>query len=316
MVLTVVSTILVAVPPAASTSQPVEMAAPYEYLGLGDPPSPTQVMTATGIQDLTLAFILSKGSCNPAWDGSRPLLGGADQTAIDNIRAAGGDVAVSFGGWSGKKLGSSCKNPTALAAAYQKVITAYSLHAIDIDIEHKEAAKARTRKRVIAALALVQQANPALEISITFGTGENGPGSQGLSLISDATAIGFQPTAWTIMPFDFEAPVSDMGSVSIQAAEGLDRALASAYHESDAAAYGQIGISSMNGVTDESDETVSTANFEDILNFAQANHLARLSFWSVNRDRPCAQPDTSADSCSGISQAPDAFTDILAGYHG
>jgi chitinase len=302
--------------PASATSQPVEMAAPYEYLGWGSPPSPTQVMATTGIHDLTLAFILSKGRCNPAWDGKRPLLGGTDAAAITSIRGAGGDVVVSFGGWSGNKLGTSCKTPTTLAAAYQKVITDYSLTAIDIDIEHKEMANARTRQRVIAALALVQQANPGIDISITFGTNENGPNTQDLSLISDAVAIGFQPTAWTIMPFDFEAPVSDMGAVSIQAATGLAQVLATKYHESEAVAYTQTGISSMNGDTDESDETVTVANFDDILSFAQANHLARLTFWALNRDRPCDGTTPASGACSGIDQQPYDFTDVVAQYHG
>ena len=242
--------------------------------------------------------------------------GRIDAAAISSIRDAGGDVAVSFGGWSGKKLGTSCKTPTALAAAYQTVISDYSLHAIDIDIEHTEVASAATRKRVIAALAIVQGEDPGLEISITFGTNENGPDSQDLSLIADAAAIGFQPTAWTIMPFDFGAPVSDMGAVSIEAAEGLDKVLAATDHESAAAAYGQIGISSMNGETDESDETVTVGDFQNILAFAQSNHLARLTFWAVNRDRPCGGSDTTSDSCSGISQQPYAFTDLVAEYHG
>jgi chitinase len=303
-------------PAVGASPQPVGMAAPYEYLGWGDPQPPTEVMATTGVQDLTLAFILSQGRCHPAWDGTRPLLGGSDQAAIDSIRAAGGDVDVSFGGWSGNKLGTSCKSPATLAAAYQTVITDYALQAIDIDIEHKEIASAATRKRVIAALALVQQNNPGLEISLTFGTNENGPNAQDESLISDAASIGFQPTAWTIMPFDFDAPVSDMATVSIQAAQGLDAYLAATFHETAAAAYAEMGISSMNGDTDEADETVSVANFQNLLGFAQDNHLARFTFWSVNRDRPCGGADTTSSDCSGISQEPYAFTDIVAQYHG
>jgi hypothetical protein len=314
MVLTTLA--LTAGPPGAvGAAQPVEMAAPYEYLGWGDPQPPTQVMAATGIEDLTLAFILSEGTCHPAWDGSRPLLGGSDQAAIDAVRAAGGDVDVSFGGWSGKKLGTSCKSAAALAGAYQEVISDYALHAIDIDIEHTEMSSAKVRRRVIAALALVQAANPGIEISITFGTDADGPDARGRSLISDAAAIGFEPTSWTVMPFDF-GPVADMGAASIEAAQGLDSDLAAAYHESDATAYRQIGISSMNGRTDESDETVSVADLDDMLAFAQTNHLARLTFWSVDRDRPCGGADTSSDECSGISQTPYAFTDIVARYHG
>jgi hypothetical protein len=53
-------------------AQPIEMAAPYEYLGWGNPQPPSEVMAATGVKDLTLAFILSHGRCNPTWDGTRP----------------------------------------------------------------------------------------------------------------------------------------------------------------------------------------------------------------------------------------------------
>jgi chitinase len=301
----------------ADPSQPIELAAPYEYLGWGDPQPPASVIAATGLKDVTLAFVLSHGKCNPEWDGRRPLLGGEDQAAIAAVRAGGGDVDVSFGGWSGKKLGSACKTPEALAAAYQKVIDAYSLHAIDIDIEHGEFTNKKTRLRVIAALASVQRANPGLEISITFGTAESGPEADGQSLIADAAAIGFQPSVWTLMPFDFGAPVANMGQASIEAAEGLERELVTRYGLSTAAAYAHVGISSMNGTTDESDETVSAANFRAMLAFAQLHDLARLSFWSVNRDRPCgagAKPE--AETCSGIEQQSYEFSDLLAGYHG
>jgi chitinase len=301
---------------AGASSQPVELAAPYEYLGWGNPQPPTSVMAATGIQDFTLAFILSHGSCNPEWDGARPLTGGSDEAAIESIRAAGGEVDVSFGGWSGKKLGNSCKTASALADAYQKVIDAYSLKAIDIDIEHTEFTSAKVRKRVVGALAIVQGTNPGLEISVTFASNETGPEKDGLSLIDDAAAVGFQPTAWTIMPFDFGAPLTDMGHASITAVEGLDADLASAYRISPAAAYQHAGISSMNGDTDEKVETVSVENFETMLAFARQNDLARLSFWAVNRDRPCEGVNDAPEDCSGISQSPYAFTDLLAEYHG
>jgi chitinase len=301
---------------AAGATQPVEMAAPYEYLGWGEPQAPASVMAASGVKDLTLAFILSHGKCNPEWDGERPLLGGSDEAAIESIRAAGGEVDVSFGGWSGKKLGSACKAPAALAAAYEKVIDAYSLNAIDIDIEHGEFTNKKVRKRVIEALAIVHGENAALEISVTFGTEETGPEPAGISLIDDAAAIGFQPDAWTIMPFDFGRPLTDMGHASIRALEGLERDLVAAYGISPAAAYAHAGISSMNGETDESDETVSVENFETMLAFAQQNHLARFTFWAVNRDRQCAGAETAGEDCSGITQQPYAFADVIAQYHG
>jgi chitinase len=302
--------------PAFAGAQPVEMAAPYEYLGWGSPQPPAGVLAASGVSDLTLAFVLSHGTCDPEWDGSRPLLGGSDAAAIASIRAAGGDVVASFGGWSGRKLGNSCKTAAALAGAYQKVIDAYSLGAIDIDIEHGEIGSASVRKRVVAALAIVGSANPGIEISITLPTSEAGPEASGRSLIADAAAIGFQPTSWTIMPFDFGAPLADMGHASTRAAEALARDLQAAYGILAEAAYRRVGISSMNGHTDEAAETVTVGDFQTMLAFAQAHHLARLTFWSVNRDRPCAAGHGGGDECSGIAQAPYAFSDIVAQYHG
>ncbi len=301
---------------AAGAPQPVELAAPYEYLGWGEPQAPASVIAATGVQDLTLAFILSHGRCNPEWDGQRPLLGGSDQAAIDSVRAAGGEVDVSFGGWSGKKLGNSCTTPSALAGAYQKVIDAYSLNAIDIDIEHGEFTNAKVRKRVIEALTIVHAENPGLEISVTFGTEEDGPEPAGRSLIADAAAIGFQPSVWTVMPFDFGRPLTDMGHASIKAVEGLERDLVAAYGITPAAAYQHAGISSMNGDTDETDETVSVEDFETMLAFAQQSHLARFTFWAVNRDRPCTGAENAGEDCSGFAQQPYAFTDVIARFHG
>jgi hypothetical protein len=302
--------------PAAASAQSPLTASPYEYLGWGNPQPPADVMAASGVQDITLAFVLSHGRCNPEWDGWRPLLGGPDQAAIEAIRAAGGDVVVSFGGWSGRKLGSACRSASALAAAYQKVIDAYALKAIDIDIEHTEFTSARTRLRVVAALAIVHAHDPGLEISITLGTGTGGPERDGVSLIADAAAAGLLPAAWTVMPFDFGAPIANMGQVSIEAAEGLARDVAAAYHVSSAEALRHSGISSMNGVTDEADETVSVSELEAMRSFAQANHLARLSFWAVNRDRECGAQNQTSEACGGVAQAPYAYTDVIAGYHG
>ena len=68
-------------------------------------PRRATVMSATGVKWFTMAFVLSGGGCSPAWDSTRPLTGGVDQQAINAIRAAGGDIVPSFGGWSGNKLG-------------------------------------------------------------------------------------------------------------------------------------------------------------------------------------------------------------------
>jgi hypothetical protein len=260
--LLVASLILLALtfaPSAQAASQPIGLAAPYEYLGWGDPQPPASVIATTGLHDLTMAFMLSKGKCNPEWDGYRPLLGG---------------------------------------------------------VEHGEFTNKKTRLRVVEALDVVQSDNPGLEISITMGTAESGPERDGVSLIADAAGIGFQPSTWTIMPFDFGAPSTDMGHASIRALEGLAGDLESAYHLSAAAAYEHSGVSSMNGETDEASETVGIEEFQTMVSFAEAHHLSRLTFWAVNRDRPCQAKAAPEEECGGIAQQPFAFSDLVAGYHG
>ncbi|MGW7238573.1 lectin [Streptomyces sp. NPDC054804] len=285
--------------------------APYLYNGWGDPPSPTTITNATGVKYYTLAFVLSNGYCNPQWDGSRALTGGVDQQTVNTVRANGGDIIPSFGGYSGNKLESSCSSAGELAAAYQKVINAYGgLKAIDIDLEADAYSNGTVQQRVVDALKTVKANNSGLKVYITIGTGQSGPDT---SLINRAASSGLTVDAWAIMPFDFGGAGQNMGNLTTQAAEGLKNALKNAYHYSDDQAYRDMGISSMNGITDNS-ETVTVADFRTILAYAQQHHLARLTFWSANRDRPCT--GGSADSCSGVSQSNWDYTRVFAGYTG
>ncbi|MFE2099802.1 glycosyl hydrolase family 28 protein [Streptomyces sp. NPDC059468] len=309
---------LIRVKPVDSTkaaASPGFAVAPYEYLGWGNPQSPTSVMSATGVKWFTLAFILSDGSCNPKWDGSRPLTGGTDQSTINAIRNAGGDVMVSVGGWSGAKLGEKCSSASALAGAYQKVVNAYRLKALDIDIENTEWSNATVRQRVVDALKTVKAANPGLKTVITFGTTTGGPDSTGVDMIKRAADSGLANDVWCIMPFDFGGGTTDMGTLTTRAMDGLKGRVKAAYGYSDATAYAHIGLSSMNGKTDDSGERVRLADFRTMLAYAQQHHIGRLTYWSVNRDRPCGS-GTDGDSCSGVTQQPYDYLKVFAQYTG
>jgi hypothetical protein len=290
------------------------MAAPYYYTGWGNPPNIGTVMSATGVKQITMAFMLSGGGCVPMWDGFRPLTGGADQATINTVRANGGDVEISFGGWSGNKLGPNCSSASALAGAYQQVINAYGLKFIDIDIENTdEFENAAVQDRILGALKIVKQNNPGIRTIVTFGTSTSGPGGMGTRLINQAAALGANIDVFTIMPFDFGGG-ADMYGNTVNAANGLKNQLRSAFGWSDAQAYSHVGISGMNGISDQS-EVTTTAIWTNVRNWANANHIARLAFWSVNRDRGCAGGGLQ-EACSGIAQSDWAFTQITAGFTG
>ncbi|MFD5097171.1 cellulose binding domain-containing protein [Amycolatopsis thailandensis] len=302
-------------PPTTTTSNPPlpgGRGAPYLYMGWGNPPNPQTVMNATGIKWFTLAFVLASNGCNPAWDGSRPLQGGPDANAIAQIKAAGGQIVPSFGGWSGNKLGPNCSTPELLAGAYQKVIDAYGLKAIDIDIENTdEFENATVQDRVLNALKIVKAKNPGIQTILTFGTTTSGPNSWGNRLIDQSKALNAGVDVYTIMPFDFGGG-ADMYGNTIKAANGLRDKLKSAFGWDDATAYGHLGISGMNGLSDQQ-ELTSLDAWTKITNWSKTNKTARLAFWSANRDRPCPGGGV-AENCSGIAQNDWDFTRITAGF--
>ncbi|WP_405962814.1 fibronectin type III domain-containing protein [Streptomyces sp. NBC_00723] len=291
-----------------------KQAAPYLFEGWGDPPSVSTVMSSTGIKWFTMAFMLDGGGCNPMWDSNRPLTGGVDQSVINQVRSAGGDIVPSFGGWQGSKLGANCSSASALAGALQKVIDAYSLKAIDMDIENTdEFENEAVQARILTALKTVKANNPGLKTIVTFGTSTTGPTYYGNRLIEQAKSLGADIDVFTIMPFDFGGG-SDMYGNTVNATEGLKNKLKSTFGWDDATAYAHIGISGMNGLSDQQENT-TPAIWTQIRDWSNSHHIARLAYWAVNRDRPCPGGGV-VSNCSGISQSTWQFTSITAGFTG
>jgi len=81
--------------------------APYYSTLDSTAPDLSQVMAATGQKAFDMAFILAgNGSCDPSWDGTDPVFSDTQVSGVINqVRAAGGDVTVSIGGYNGTKLG-------------------------------------------------------------------------------------------------------------------------------------------------------------------------------------------------------------------
>ena len=299
-------------PPTTPPGGTKMASAPYLYPGWGNPPAPATVMNATGIKAFTIAFVLASNGCNPAWDGASSLTGGVHASTIAAIRSAGGDVVPSIGGWSGNKLGPNCATPEALAGAYQKVIDTFQLKSIDIDIENTdEFENYVVMDRILNALKIVKQKNPSVKTILTFGTTPTGPNTHGVRLVQQAKALGANIDIFTQMPFDFSGG-ADMYASTVGASEGLKNVLKSTFGYTDAQAYSRMGISGMNGLSDQL-ELTSLDAWTRIRDYARDKGLARFTFWAVNRDRGCAGGGVVSD-CSGIAQADWAFTKVSAGF--
>jgi chitinase len=273
-------------------------------------------MAATGQKSFELAFVLSDGGCSAAWDGTAEV--SSDTTVaniINAVRANGGDVSVSFGGFGGTKLGQTCGSASATAAAEQAVINKYSLKAVDFDLEEPEYENTTAINNEVGAAQILQRDNPGLYVSITTAGTAAGTGFFGQNVLNTAKADGFTPNNFSIMPFDGGFSGASSQISALNAFNGL---LLNTFGWSSATAFQHEGFSGMNGRTDSA-EMFFQADFQSVLNFATSNGLARFTYWSLNRDRQCNPPDnngTLSGSCSSVAQGAWDFTKFTAMFGG
>jgi chitinase len=293
---------------AALTANWYESAPYYSTLD-SNAPDLGQLMSATGQKAFDLGFVLAgNGGCAPAWDGTDPVSSDTQVAAvISQVRGAGGDVIVSAGGYNGTKLGQVCGSPAATAAAYQQVISAYGLHAIDFDLEEPEIENSAAIANELGAAQILQQNNPGLFVSVTIPATTTGANYFGQQLLNAANSLGFVPNDYTIMPFDggFSG-----GSSQVTALQDFNAQLASTFGWTSAQAYAHEGFSGMNGRTDTG-EYFYQSDFQTVLSFAQSSGMSRFTYWSVNRDRQCNPVDNNgvtSSECSGVAQNPWDFT--------
>ena len=290
-----------------------------------NPPAASQIagiMTATGEKDFMLSFVLDSGGCTPAWDGSSSEPVSTDTTVaalISAIRAAGGDAGVSFGGYNGTELGQDCSSATALASAYQSVVAKYRLTHVDFDIENTALGDTGNELKRFQAIAILEGEDPGLVVSLTIPMTSVGLPGTGTGEIQQAIAAGARIDVVGIEDFDYGLTSGTQVSSDETVASDVASQLESLYGWPAATAWSHIGITLMNGHTDQPSELFTQATFTSLLSFAQANHVAWFTFWSFNRDQPCpagAVEPWAPGTCSNISQNPYDFTKIVAQYAG
>jgi glycosyl hydrolase family 18 (putative chitinase) len=224
----------------AATPLPTHVYAPYFETWTSD--SLTTAAQQSGAWYFTLAFLetLSKTSCTLAWNGSRSqtLPTGRYLSDIASLRALGGDVIPSFGGWGadqgGTEIGDSRKDVDSIAAAYESLITTYDVSRLDMDIEGRSLNRPAGIDRRNKALKLLQdwaaaQGRP-LRISYTLPTSATGLESSGLAVLQNAIANDTRIDVVNIMTFDYyDRVTTNMGGAASSAARGLFKQLQDLY---------------------------------------------------------------------------------------
>ncbi len=288
---------------------PGRVFAPYVESWFGT--SLVGVTNATGQKYFTLAFIIAGSGCTPTWNGSQTMSQNYYLADINNLRAMGGDVAISFGGASGTELGKACTTVSSLQAAYQSVIDTYNLKWIDLDIEGSITTDTASVDRRNKALVALETANPGLKVSYTLGVLPSGLPSAQLGVLLNAKANGTRVDIVNVMAMDYGSHSIDMGQAAIDAAQSTYNQLTSNGIPA------TVGITPMIGQNDTHGEIFTLANASTVVAYAQANsYITELTFWAVERDNgSCPGRTKASDTCSGLVQNTYNFTNIFKTFH-
>jgi hypothetical protein len=311
-------------------SLPVHLYAPYFETWTTD--SITATAQDSGARYFTLAFLetLGKGSCTLAWNGSKAdtIASGRYLSDIASLRAIGGDVFPSFGGWSadqgGTELADSCKDVNTIAAAYEDVITTYDVKRLDMDVEGRSLNRTDGIDRRNKAIKLVEDwavtQGRQLQISYTLPTTPQGLESTGVAILRNAIANGARVDVVNIMTFDYyDRVTTDMGGAAINAAQGLFSQLKTLYpSKTDAQIWAMEGNTILPGIDDYPKKTEVTylADAQRLYDFATSVGTNTLSIWAIQRDNGGCPGTTDSNGCSGIVQKPWDFSRILEPYTG
>ncbi|MDF9813377.1 cellulose binding domain-containing protein [Streptomyces sp. SPB162] len=307
--------------PTKTTGNPTPVAGAgfSPYIDTSLYPAYDMVGTAksTGVKQYNLAFITSGGGCTPKWGGVTEL--GADTVAgqIGALRAAGGDVRVSFGGASGSELGVACTSVGDLTAAYGKAVDQFKLTKVDFDIEGGALPDTASNSRRAQAIAALQKSHSGLDVSYTLPAMPTGLTQDGINLLADAKKNGVNISAVNIMAMDYGASFNgDMGQYAIDAATATQAQVKSVLGLSDAAAWKAVAVTPMIGVNDVNTEVFKVDDATQLVNFAKTKGLGWLSMWSSTRDKQCAggAKNFADASCSSIVQGDLAFTKAFGAF--
>jgi hypothetical protein len=319
--------VAVATPAAAAQSNligfglPTHVFAPYFESFTTD--NPATMSHQSGAKFLSMAFLqtATAGSCTVEWNGdtATPVAASTFGSEIRAIRATGGDVIPSFGGFAADdtstEIADSCTSVPAIAAAYEHVITTYNVKRLDLDTEDKSltnpAGIDRRNKaiRMVEDWALLHGRN--IQFSYTLPSATTGLAPTGLAVLQNAVANHTRIDIVNIMTFDyFDGASHEMANDTMTAATGLIAQLHALYpHRTTAQLWTMVGVTEMVGIDDFGPaETFTLADATTIQHWALANNISFLSFWAVDRDNGTCPGLQGQGACSGVAQSAWQFS--------
>lgn len=269
---------------AATPAFPAHYSAPYLQIQASDAGDMQADMNASGDRYYSLAFLTPKSGCTPEWEDNLDTMS-AFTTQVSALQAAGGNVIPSFGGAAGGELAQTCTSASSLEAAYAKVVSTYNVTRLDFDIEGSVLDDTTSNSRRDQALALLQQADPGVQIDFTVPVDPTGMESNATSMLKGAVSAGVKVNLVNIMIMDFgngQNPLTDGESAANASVPQLE----SIFGVSATAAWNMLGLTPIAGQNDDA-ENFTQADAVTLESFAAQHGVQELAFWEVDQyDKP------------------------------
>jgi len=278
--------------------------APYYEIGAdtGAFKSLVDMQTKSGVQDVTLAFVLSGGNgCST--DGTIS----GELKDIKAFVAAGGHVKASFGGADGKYVEANCSDATSLAGVYSSFVDATGITDLDFDIEQKAMLTADMNARRGQALKMVQDSK-GIQVSLTLSTDDEGLDSGAIACLQGAVTAGVKILHVNLMVMDYGdqpkgTPIAPIAIGSLNGALTQVKKIIPTL--TDDQAWAMLGATPDIGQNDDN-EIFTLADAQALTDFAMQKKLALITFWNIQRDQTCGNGE-----CSENDKANFDFSNIF-----
>lgn len=296
-----------AVPPPGSA--PPRVASYLDVTG-ALPPDPGALVGTSSPADVVLAFVLAGADgCAPSWGGTLALDDPAVVAVVEGLKQRGVRLTLASGGALGSYLETACTDAGQLAAAYGQALDAVGTNRLDVDIEGDVA-----EGTVAEALAELQRSRDTdVTLTVQVEDQRSGITPEGLAMIRAARDAGVSARV-NLMAMNFppDGPWAPAVIEALDVAQGQVRALDPGASPDEVAR--GFGATVMIGRNDLG-MTTTLADASAIRDYAVARGLGLLGLWSAGRDNGgCPGAPQARSDCSGVEQAPHAYTETLGGF--
>ncbi|MGL5978855.1 MAG: glycosyl hydrolase family 18 protein [Erysipelotrichaceae bacterium] len=283
-----------------------------------------KVYEDTGVKFFNLGFIqalggTSDGILNWGWGGYSVLNEqNADnlqyqgiKQAIKDIRAVGGDVAISLGGLNGLALWEATSDVEVLYQTYKQIVEGYGLTRLDLDIEG--AATNKEHNKINAQAIKKLQDATGVDIVLTLAVLPSGLTNVQLDVLEVYLAAGVDVKLVNIMTMCYGnatlLPNENYGTASLRAVESTMKQVQDYFKTyanitlTESQAYAKIGTTPSVGFEGSAHPIFTKEWTKLVVDHAIEKGLGMTSMWSINRD-------AMAQDNSGI-YAPYEHTKIM-----